>query len=148
YRGQTFTEGAKDHGFTLTSESETDAEETLPETLRRLPLFRRGWEPATRYLLERNEGSQGLQTLIFGYETFRKTLIPWCLGSGRRILRVTVIAFRQHTLRLPAFELRPAKIAERALADDPPWTRLELPEQPRFSGRYTLYAQDSAQLQH
>jgi len=148
-RGPTFTEWAKNHGFTPPSVSRTDAEETLPESLRRLPLFRRGWEPETQYLLERNEGIRGLQTIIFEYVTSLRTLIPWWLPvrSPRRVLRVTVIAFRQDKLRLPAFELRPADIALQPLNDDPPWTLSRLSRQPRFAEQYTLYAQDSDQIQ-
>jgi len=148
-RGPKFTEWAKNHGFTLPSESRTDAGETLPESLRRLPLFRRGWEPETQYLLERNEGIRGLQTIIFEYVTSLRTLTPWWLtaGSGRRVLRVTVIAFRQDKLRLPAFELRPGDIALQPLNDDPPWTLSRLPGQPRSAEQHTLYAQDSDQIQ-
>jgi len=144
-RGRTFTEWAKKHGFTLTSESGTDAEETLPESLRRLPLFRRGWEPETQYLLERNEGTRGLQTLIFEYITWLEARTPWWLTgySGRRLLRVTVIACCQDKRRLPAFELRPADIAEQPLNDDPPWTLFCLRKQPEFAEQYTLYSQDS-----
>jgi len=145
-RGRTFTEWAKKHDFTLTSESGTDAEETLPEGLRRLPLFRRGWEPETQYLLERNEGTRGLKTLIFEYVTWLESrIVPtwWPGGSGRRLLRVTVIACRQDKRRLPAFELRPADIAEQPLSDNPHWTLFCLPKQPEFAQQYTLYAQDS-----
>ncbi len=110
-RGRTFTEWAQTHGFTLTSESGTDAEETLPDSLRRLPLFRRGWEPETQYLLEQNEGARSLKTLIFEYVTWVATRTPsswWLYGrSGRRLLRVTVIAFHHDKRRLPAFELHP-----------------------------------------
>jgi hypothetical protein len=148
-RGRMFREWIKDHGFALASESRTSAKETLSDSLRRLPLFRRGDEPATQYVLKRNEGIQGPHTIVFDYETWRKNRTPWWLtgGFGESILRVTVIAIRRGKLRLPAFELRPAPIAEQPLDDDPPWLRVELPEQPRFAERYTLYGQDPAELE-
>jgi hypothetical protein len=149
HRNRMLPEWAKTHGFTVTSWSLTEAEKTLPEDLRRLPLYRRGSEPATRVVMERNEGKDGLQVLIFDYE-WLKVDFPWWMArgwTGRHTRRVTVIAFHQLKLRLPAFELRPAEVAEQPLDDHPPWMRFELPEQPRFTAWYTLYAQDSTSLQ-
>jgi hypothetical protein len=60
---------------------------------------------------------------------------------------MTVIALHRAKFGLPAFELRPAEVAEPLLEDDPPWERIELTEQPRFAALCTLYAQDLSGLQ-
>jgi len=143
----TFAEWAITHGFRVTSESRAPAQETLPESLRQLPLLRRGREPETHYVLERNDQSHYLQTMIFGFETSRISLIPWELGPRDQPLVMTVFAFRQHKLDLPAFELRPAEIAERHRDDDLVSTRVELFGKPRFGERYALHAEQTAELE-
>ncbi len=138
---------AGSQGFTAESESRTEGVETLPEPLRQLPLFRRACEPATGYVLSRDEPSKR-RTVLFEFETHPKTPVPrwmWA-NSNRDAQRITVIAIRHAKLGLPAFELRPAAVAEPPLKDDPPWERIELTNRPRFAGIFTLYAQDLARL--
>ncbi len=142
-----FAEWAITHGFRVTSESRAPAQETLPESLHQLPLLRRGREPETRYVLERNDQIHNLQTMIFGLVTSRISLSPWALGPRDQPLVMTVFAFRRHKLHLPAFELRLAKIAERPRDDDLVSTRVELFGKPRFGERYALHAQQTAELE-
>ena len=138
---------AGSQGFTAESESRTEGVETLPEPLRQLPLFRRACEPATGYVLSRDEPSKR-RTVLFEFETHQKSSVPrWMWArSNNDAQRITVIAIRHAKLGLPAFELRPAAVAEPPLKDDPPWERIELTNRPRFAAIFTLYAQDLAQL--
>jgi hypothetical protein len=149
--GPMAAEWAKAHGFTVTSKSRAPAQETLPETLRQLPLLRRGWEQETRYLLERNDAGHDLQMIIFGLVTSRiSTSRLGVVVPPGPLLFMTVFAFRRHTLRLPAFVLRPASatatIAERP-RDDGVSTQVELFGKPRFAEWYTLHAQHTAELE-
>jgi hypothetical protein len=147
-RIRSLPEWAESHGFTVISGAPTEAEQTLPEDLRRLPLFRQGNEPATRFVMERDERKGGMQTLVFDYEWQEYSPMWWFpLGSVPRVGRVTVVAFHRIKLHLPAFELLPTEVARQPLDDDPPWVLVELPEHPRFSAQYTLCAQDVAALQ-
>ena len=140
---------AQSHGFTVISRAPAEAEETLPEDLRRLPLFRQGYKPATRFLMKRDERKVGLQTLVFDYEWQEYSTMWWFpLGSTPRVRRATVVAFHRTELHLPAFELRSTDVTRKPLDDDPPWVLVELPEHPRFSAQFTLCAQDIAALQH
>ena len=125
----------------------TEGVETLPEPLRQLPLFRRACEPATGYVLSRDELSNR-RTVLFEFETHQKTPpLRWMWANPNYdAQRITVIAIRHAKLGLPAFELRPAAVAEPPLEDDPPWERIELTNRPRFAGIFTLYTQDLAQL--
>jgi hypothetical protein len=143
---RSITDWARSHGFTVESESRTEGAETLPEPLRRLPLFRRVCEPATRYVLSR-DGPSDRRTLVFEFETHPKSPAPrWMWAHSNYTRHMTVIAIGHAKLGLPAFELRPAKVAGRPLEDDPPWERIELTNRPRFAAIFTLYAQDLAQL--
>jgi hypothetical protein len=147
-RIRSLPEWAQSHGFTLISGAPSEAEETLPEDLRRLPLFRQGNKPATRFVMERNERKEGMQTLVFDCEWPEYSDLWWIpVGSVSRVLRVTVVAFHRTTLHLPAFELRSIDVARRPLDDDPPWVLVELPEHPQFCAQYNLFAQDIAGLQ-
>ena len=144
---QMISDWAGSQGFTAESESRTEGVETLPEPLRQLPLFRRACEPATGYVLSRDEPSNR-RTVLIEFETHPKTPAPrwmWA-NSDNDAQRITVIAIRHAKLGLPAFELRPAAVAEPPLEDDPPWERIELTNRPRFAAIFTLYAQDLAQL--
>ncbi len=148
-RIQSLPNWAQSHGFTVISGAPTEAEETLPEDLRRLPLFRQGKKPATRFVMERDERKVGSRTLVFDYEWQEYSTMWWFpLGSTPRVRRVTVVAFHRNKLHLPAFELLPTQVNSRRLDDDPPWVLVELPEHPRFSAQFTLCAQDIAALQH
>jgi hypothetical protein len=60
---------------------------------------------------------------------------------------MTVFAFRQPALQLPAFELRPAKYAETQPDDELGETPVELVGQPRFAERYRLRGRDTAGIQ-
>jgi hypothetical protein len=144
---QMISDWAGSQGFTAESESRTEGVETLPEPLRQLPLFRRACEPATGYVLSRDEPSNR-RTVLFEFETHQKTPAPRWMWANPNYdaQRITVIAIRHAKLGLPAFELRPAAVAEPPLEDDPPWERIELTNRPRFAGIFTLYAQDLAQL--
>jgi hypothetical protein len=141
-------EWATTHGFTVASESRAPAQETLPENLCQLPLFRRGQDPETRYVLKRSDESHHLQTIIFGSVTSLNSLVRWRgLQRSDPPLFMTVFAFRRHALHLPAFVLLPTKIGERLPDDDLLPTRIELSGKPRFAERYTLRAQHSAELE-
>ncbi len=142
-----FAEWAMTHDFTVTSESRAPAQETLPESLCQLPLLRKGQEPETYYVLERNDQIHDLQTLIFGFITSRISLSLTRLEHRDRPLVMTVFAFRRHKRHLPAFELRLAKIAEPPRDDDLVATRVDLIGKPRFGARYALYAQQTAELE-
>jgi hypothetical protein len=140
------SEWASTHRFTVESESRSEAAETLPEPLRRLPLFRRMCEPATLYVLSRH-GPSDRRTLVFEFETHPKRPPPrwmWAYPDDDR--HMTVIAIGHPKLGVPAFELRPATVAARPLEDDPPWERIELTNRPRFAAVFTLYAQDLARI--
>jgi hypothetical protein len=142
-----FAEWAITHGFTVTSKSRSKAQETLPESLLRLPLLRTGQEPETRYVLKRNDPIHDLQTMIFGFVTSRIAFSPWAPGPRDRPLVMTVFAFRRQKLHLPAFELRIAKIADQGQDDNLGSTRVELFGKPRFGERYALHAQQTAELE-
>jgi hypothetical protein len=147
-RIRSLPEWAQSHGFTVISGAPTGAEVTLPEDLRRLPLFRQGSKLATRFVMERDERKGGMQTLVFDLEWLKYGAMWWFpLGSVTRVQRVTVIAFHRIKLNLPAFELLSTEVDSKRLDDDPPWMLVELPEYPRFSAQYTLSAQDVAALQ-
>jgi hypothetical protein len=151
-RIRSLPEWAESHGFALISRAPTEAEATLPKDLRRLPLFRQGSKPATRFVMERDERKGGMQTLVFDFEWLEYSTMWWFppfagVGSGTRVRRVTVVAFHRIKLNLPAFELLSTEVNSRKLDDDPPWMLVELPEYPRFSAQYTLCAQDIAALQ-
>jgi hypothetical protein len=147
-RIRSLPEWAQSHGFAVISGSATEAEKTLPEDLRRLPLFRQGNKPATRFVMERDERKVGMQTLVFDLEWQDYRAMWWFpLGSVPRVRRVTVVAFHRTKLHLPAFELLTTEVNSRRLDDDPPWKLVELPEHPRFSAQYTLCTQDLAALQ-
>ena len=112
---------AGSQGFTAESESRTEGVETVPEPLRQLPLFRRACEPATGYVLSRDELSNR-RTVLFEFETHQKTPQRWMWANHNYdVQRITVIAIRHAKLGLPAFELRSAAVAEPPLEDDPPW---------------------------
>ena len=85
-RIRSLPEWAESHGFTVISGAPTEAEQTLPEDLRRLPLFRQGNEPATRFVMERDERKGGMQTLVFDYEWQGYSPMWWFpLGSVPRV---------------------------------------------------------------
>ena len=96
-RIRSLPESAESHGFAVISGAPTEAEETLPEDLHRLPLFRQGSKLATRFVMERDERKGGMLTLVFDFEWLRYGTMWWFpLGSVPRVRRVTVIAFHRH----------------------------------------------------
>jgi hypothetical protein len=136
---------ARSQGFAVESESRRLIAETLPEPLRRLPLFRRTCETATQYVLSR-EGPGDRRTLVFELETH--PIYPglrWA-QTWDDAKWMTVIAIGNAEDGLPAFELRPATVAGRPLSDSPPWERIELTNRPRFAGVFTLYTQEPERL--
>jgi hypothetical protein len=62
-------------------------------------------------------------------------------------LTMTVFAFRQPTLQLPAFELRPAEYAETQPDDELGETPVKLAGKPRFAERYTLRGRQTAEIE-
>ena len=103
------------------------------EFSRRLPRFRQGKKPATRFVMERDERKEGMRTLVFDYECLEYGTMWWFpLGSTPRVRRVTVVAFHRTRLHLPSFELLSTAVTSHRLDDDPPWKLIELPEHPRF----------------
>jgi hypothetical protein len=143
---RSISDWASRHGFTVKSGSRSDGAEALPGPLRRLPLFRRTCAPATRYVLSR-DGPSDRRILVFEFETHPKSLGPrWMWADPDDAQHMTVIAIGHPKLGLPAFELRPAKVARPPLEDNPPWERIELTNRPRFAATFTLYARDMARL--
>jgi hypothetical protein len=140
-------EWAATHGFTVMSESRSPAQATLPEDLRDLPLFRSGQEPETFFVLEHDDRVQNLQTLIFGFVVSRIQFSLWAMAPRDRPLAMTVFAFRRPRRHYPAFELRPANLAEKPPDGELSGTPVELVGQPRFAERYTLRGRDAAGIQ-
>jgi hypothetical protein len=137
---------ANSHGFTVESESRSEGAETVPEPLRRLPLFRRMSATASRYVLS-HDGPSDHRTVVFEFETHAKLPPPtWMWADPDYARHMTVIAIGHPKLGVPAFELRPATVAGPPLEDDPPWQRIELTNRPRFAAIFTLYAQNLARL--
>jgi hypothetical protein len=136
-------------GFTISSALDMAGAQALPEDLRRLPFFRRRWEPATAYWLERDEVSGGLRTIIFDAAAWWETETPLWMPRGlhRRLVHQTLIAFRQDKLGLAEFKLCSAEISEKSRSGDPPWCRLDRFPRPRLVQDYTLYAEDSSQIE-
>ena len=71
------------------------------------------------------------------------------MGDGRTVrpLTMTVFAFRLPTRHLPAFELRPANLAEKPRNDELGETSVELVGKPRFADRYTLRGRHTAAIE-
>jgi hypothetical protein len=145
--GRKLAEWAPMHGFTVVSESRSPAEATLPEGLRRLPLLRRGQEPETFLVLEHDDRVDNVQTTIFGFVVSRIQFRPSRMATTDRPLTMTVFAFRQPKLQLPAFELRPAEYAETQPDDELGETPVELAGKPRFAERYTLRGWQTAEIE-
>jgi hypothetical protein len=144
WTGWKVAEWAAMHGFTVMSESRSPAQATLPESLRQLPLLRRGQEPETYFVLERDDRARDLQTMIFGLVVSRIQFSASAMAPTDRPLTMTVFAFRRPTLHLPAFELRPADLAEKPPDDGLGETAVELVGKPRFADRYTLCGRHTA----
>jgi hypothetical protein len=144
--GWKLTEWAATHGFTVMSECRSPAQATLPESLRQLPLLRQGQEPETFFVVESEDRAHDLQTMIFGFVVSRIRFSLSAMGHTDRPLTMTVFAFLRPTRHLPAFELRPASLAEEPTDDELGETPVELVEEPRFAERYTLRGRHTAEI--
>jgi len=145
--GWKIAEWAATHGFTVMSESRSPAQAILPEGLRELPLFRSGQEPETFFALEHDDRVHDLQTMIFGFVVSRIQFSLRAMAPRDRPLAMTVFAFRRPREHCPAFELRPANLAEKPPDGELGETPVELVAQPRFAVRYTLRGRDTAGIQ-
>ncbi len=144
--GWKIAEWAAMHGFTVVSESRSPASATLPESLRQLPLLRSGQEPETFFMVESEDGTHKVQTMVFGYIVSRVEWSTAAMGPRDRPLTMTVFAFRHPTRQLPAFSLRPTFLANEAPGDETGERTIELTGQPRFAERFTLRGRHPAEI--
>ncbi len=140
-------EWAAMHGFTVMSECRSPAQATLPQKLQQLPLLRNGQEPETFFVLKRDDRAHEVQTMIFGFVVSRIRFSPWAMAPTDWPLTMTVFAFRRPTRHLPAFELRPADLAEKPPDDELGETPVELVGKPRFAERYTLRGRHTPEIE-
>ena len=94
---------ARDRGYEPVAVGRQRAEATLPEPLRRLPVFKTGAYSRTEGLLRRDDPAIG-EVLVYRFSTLRNA--SW-YGSPGVETSGTVVALRRPGSPLPFFQIRP-----------------------------------------